>query len=82
MLYPKAISVRPLPDYRIEVKFNNGEQGIFDVHPYIHGEWFGQLADENFFQTVHVEGLSVAWDGGQDIAPDCLYVNPVKTAIA
>ena len=82
MLYPKAVSVRPLPDFCIEVIFSNGEKGIFDVKPYIHGEWFGMLADEKFFQTVHVEGLSVAWEDGQDIAPDCLYVNSVKAAIA
>ena len=82
MLYPKAISVRPLANYQIEVVFSNGEKGIFDVTPYIHGDWFGELADERVFRTVHVEGLSVAWEDGQDIAPDCLYANSVKTAIA
>ena len=82
MLYPKAISVLPLPNYHLEVTFSNGEKGIFDVTPYIHGEWFGELADEAVFRTVHVEGLSIAWADGQDIAPDCLYVNSVRTAIA
>ena len=82
MLYPKAIDVRPLADHHIEVVFSNGEKGIFDVNPYIHGDWFGELADEAMFRTVHVEGLSVAWADGQDIAPDCLYVNSVRTSIA
>ena len=82
MLYPKALSVQPLANYHIEVVFSNGEKGIFDLTPYIHGDWFGELADERMFRTVHVEGLSVAWEDGQDIAPDCLYANSVKTAIA
>ena len=82
MLYPKAIDVSPLPEHRIRVTFSNGETGIFDVKPYIHDDWFGELADERVFATVHIEGLSVAWEGGQDIAPDCLYVNSVKSAIA
>ncbi len=77
MLYPKAVAVKPLPDYMLQVDFNNGERRLFDVKPYLHGEWFSELLDEEVFKAVRVEGLSVAWPDGQDIAPDCLYHNAV-----
>ena len=78
MIYPKAIEVAPLADYRLKVRFDNGEERVFDVKPYIKGEWFSELLDLNVFNAVRIEGLSVAWPDGQDIAPDCLYVNAVS----
>ena len=77
MIYPKAVAVKPLPDYMLQVDFNNGERRLFDVKPYLRGEWFSELLDEKVFHSVKVEGLSVAWPDGQDIAPDCLYQNAV-----
>ena len=79
-MYPKAVDVKPLADYMLEVTFNNGETRLFDVKPYIRGEWFSELSDETVFRQVKVEGLSVAWPDGQDIAPDCLYTNAVAKA--
>ncbi len=56
---------------------------MFDVKPYLHGEWFSQLKDVSVFNTVHVAGLSIKWDGGQDICPDRLYYDsvPITTGI-
>ena len=79
MIYPKAIEVEPLPDYKLKVGYDNGEERIFDVKPYIKGEWFSELLDLDVFNAVKVEGLSVAWPDGQDIAPDCLYLNAVQS---
>ena len=70
----------PLDDYMLQLEFESGEKGLFDVKPYIHGEWFGALMDEAVFQTVHIAGLSIEWADGQDIAPDCLYLNAIRTA--
>ena len=77
MLCPKAIAVKPLPDYLLQVDFSNGERRLFDVKPYLRGEWFSELLDMKVFNAVKIEGLSVAWPDGQDIAPDCLYQNAV-----
>ena len=80
MLYPKAIEVLPLDDYKLKLRFDNGEERLFDVKPYLRGEWFSELLDPEVFAAVRIEGLSVAWPDGQDIAPDCLYVNAVPVA--
>ena len=73
MLQPKVIMVRPLSDYRVFLIFSTGEKKVFDVTPYINGEWFGKLKDIDFFNTVHVAGKTIEWAGGQDIAPHELY---------
>ncbi|MDR3320777.1 MAG: DUF2442 domain-containing protein [Desulfovibrio sp.] len=48
---------------------------LFDVQPYICGDWFGRLRDASYFKTVHVlpDGSGIAWADGQDIAPHELY---------
>ena len=73
MLQPKIIEVKPLPDYKLYLKYDTNEQKIFNVTPYISGEWFGKLKDEQYFKTVRVSGNTVEWQGGQDIAPHELY---------
>jgi hypothetical protein len=73
MLQPEAIFVKPIKDYHIFVRFETGEEKIFNVNPYINGTWFGKLKDENYFKTVHIANQTVEWKDGQDIAPHELY---------
>ena len=78
MLQPQITAVKPLSDYRLLLDFATGEQKIFNVSPYLHGDWYGKLRDANFFQTVHIEGNTVVWAGGQDIAPHELYNDSIN----
>ena len=73
MLQPKVLNVAPLSDYRVMLVFDTGEQKIFNVAPYINGEWFGKLKDIHLFNTVRVVGNTIEWADGQDIAPHELY---------
>ena len=73
MLQPKIIEVKPLPNYQLYLKFETNEEKIFNVLPYISGDWFGKLKEERYFQTVRLSGNTVEWQGGQDIAPHELY---------
>lgn len=73
MNYPNVVSVKPIEDYNIIVTFSNGEVKLFDVKPYIKGEWFGKLKNIELFKTVRPCGDSVEWADGQDIAPHELY---------
>ncbi len=74
---PKAINVIPLDDYILKITFDNGEVKLYDVKPLIKGKWFGELEDKQYFKTVHIAGLSVEWENGQDICPDDLYYSSV-----
>jgi len=75
MLSPRVILVKPLPDYKLYLTFENGEEKIFDVRPYIEGDWYGKLKQPEFFRTVHTDGHGIAWADGQDLAPHELYEN-------
>ena len=72
-LQPKIIEVKPLQNYMLHLKYDTNEEKVFDVTPYIDGEWFGKLKDEHYFKTVKVKGNTIEWQGGQDIAPHELY---------
>jgi hypothetical protein len=74
---PKAIQVKPTDDYKLIVTFDNGEVRLYDAKPLMKGDWFGELKDQAFFNTVHVAGLSVEWEHGQDVCPDDLYYSSV-----
>ena len=73
MSYPKVISVTPMPNKFLLVEFSTGESKLFDAKPYIFGSWYGELKDDEYFQTVRPCGSTVAWSHGQDIAPHELY---------
>jgi len=73
LLQPKIIEVKPLANYKLYLKFETNEEKVFDVLPYIDGDWFGKLKDEKYFKTVHLSGNTIEWQGGQDIAPHELY---------
>ena len=73
MLQPKVKSVKPLQDYKLLIEYETGEKKIFDVKPYISGDWYGELSNIDLFNTVHPCGTTVEWAGGQDIAPHELY---------
>lgn len=72
---PKAIEVKVLDNYRIELKFDNNEKRIFDVKPYFKFKQFQELKDSKKFDTVKIAGLSIEWENGADICPDELYHN-------
>ena len=70
---PKAIDVKPLKNYMLEIVFDNGEKKLFDVKPYLRFEPFKKLENENEFIKVKIGGLSIEWENGADICPDELY---------
>lgn len=72
---PKAIDVKVLENYKLEILFDNNKRKIFDVKPYFKFKIFKELEDVNKFNRVKVSGLSIEWDNGADICPDELYNN-------
>ena len=70
---PRAINVKVKENYKLEVKFDNGETRIFDVKPYFKFKEFETLKDLEMFKTVKIAGISIEWSNGLDICPDELY---------
>jgi len=74
---PKAIDVKPLSDYKLEITFDNQEKKIFDIAPYFKFKIFQELKEKDNFKKVKVKGLSIEWENGADICPDELYENSI-----
>lgn len=75
---PKAIDVKVLENYQLEILFDNNQIKIFNVKPYFKFKIFKELEDINKFNKVKVSGLSIEWDNGADICPDELYNNSIE----
>ena len=77
MLTPKIESVECEKPYFLILKYENGEKFLFDVEPYISGNWYSQLESWDYFTQVKIteDGYGIEWPTGQDIAPHELYNN-------
>lgn len=77
MVSPSPIYVKPLDDYKLLLRFNNDEERIFDVKPYLDDIYFAPLKNTAVFNTVRTNSLTIEWIGDIDICPDELYCNSV-----
>ncbi len=58
-MYLSVISAKALDDYKLLIGFENNEQKIFDVKPYLEIGKFKELKDEKLFRTVKVKFDSI-----------------------
>ncbi len=72
---PRVKEVYPNRDYTIKIVFDNGEEKLFDVTPYLDKGIFRELKDKNLFNTVKPFLGSIQWKNGQDFCPDTLYID-------
>jgi hypothetical protein len=70
---PHIKNVAPLSGFRLRLTFDNAEERIFDVKPYLTKDVFAELADESLFRSAHVCFDTVEWANGADLCPDVLY---------
>lgn len=69
-----VIRVEPKQAYRLLLEFENHEQRVFDLTPYLEIGVFRQLKESRLFRAAHISGGTVAWPGEIDIAPETLYI--------
>ena len=60
--------------YVYHVVFDDGMEGDVDLSEYIgKGPVFAPLRDLAHFRKARIEGGTIAWPNGADIAPEALY---------
>ena len=81
---PKILSVQPLEDKRLWVKFENGVEKIYDCNQLLHLDMFEVLKNEAFFKAVKVDsgGYGISWNDDADLSEYELWINGVEVAIA
>ena len=78
MLRPTPIKVTALDDYRLLIKFDNGEVKTFDVSVLLTKKPYMPLIDKSVFKTVRTNGLTIEWDGDIDVCPDDVYYGSIS----
>ena len=72
----KVSGVRPMDNYLLWVRFNNGKTKVFDFKPLLEKSAFIPLKDIDVFKGVYIDyGIPVWDDGDIDISPEYLYEN-------
>ncbi len=72
-MHPAVMSVECEEDYVLSVVFDNGENGLLDMKPYLDFGVFKTLRDPSAFETVHVSFDAIAWESGADLDPEFVY---------
>ncbi len=72
-MYLSVTDVKALDNYRLLLKFENKEEKIFDLTPYLEIGKFQELKDEKLFKTVRVSFDTIEWDNQLDLDPELLY---------
>jgi hypothetical protein len=80
-MYLAVKSVKPLDTYQLLLKFENEEEKIFDMRPYLEIGKFSELKDETLFNSVFISFDSIQWANHLDLDPEFLYQKSVTARV-
>ena len=69
-----------IEDYKVQVVFNDGRNGVADLLEVLHGPVFNSLKDKKLFAQLRVddEMATITWPNGADLAPESVYFRAFK----
>ena len=78
----RIVEATPLDGYRLRVRFNDGQEGIYSVEPERRGGVFKKLKDLSVFNAVGISSDfgCVEWPGGIDLCPSSMHEEMFSTA--
>jgi hypothetical protein len=79
---PQVVRADYQGGYRIHLAFSDGLEATLDFEEWLDGPIFEPLKDETYFRRFFVDGGTVAWPNGADIAPETLHEHAAKGAAA
>jgi len=62
-------------NFVIKVEFNDGLRKEIDFSKWLKGGIFEDLRDEKKFRDFFIDGMTITWSNGADIAPETLYAS-------
>jgi hypothetical protein len=76
---PSIVRAEYRGGYRIHVVFNDGSENTVDFGRWLKGPVFEPLKDVQYFQRFFLDGGTVAWPNGADVAPETIYDAPGRS---
>ena len=59
--------------YRVRLTFSDGTVGVVHFEPWLRGPVFEPLLVQAYFERFFIEGGTITWPNGADIAPETLH---------
>ncbi len=83
MNIPRILSVTPLENYYLLVKFDNRKTKKYNVAPLFSNAMFAPLQNRALFKTVKIEkgGYAISWNNAIDISEYELWKNGELVAL-
>ena len=62
-------------DYKLKIRFDNGESKVVDLQDHIEGPVFEPLKNIGYFKSFYINNDidTIAWPNNADFSPDFLY---------
>jgi hypothetical protein len=79
---PAVVRAEHAGDFKIRLVFNDGVEGTVDFSDWLKGTVFEPLKDPEYFSRFFIDGGTVAWPNGADIAPETLHERAKASAAA
>ncbi len=70
---PNVVRAEYEAQFRIRLTFNDGLEATVDFQSWLTGPVFRPLKQPAYFRQFFIDGGTVAWPNGADIAPETLY---------
>lgn len=70
---PQVVGARHVSGFIVSTRFDDGTEKQIDVSQWFKGPVFESLKDPKVFKKFFIEGGTLAWPNGVDIAPEALY---------
>ena len=69
----EVVEIKVLQDYRVWLRFQDGEAKVVNLRPFIGKGFTVELIDHSNFEKVFIEpGGGIAWENGYDFCPNFL----------
>lgn len=70
----RAIAIKPLPDFKLNIKFDDGLESIAGLSRLKDGEAFKCWLEKGNFEKAYIDGEGIAWNENLDIDVLSLYL--------
>ncbi|MDP9046571.1 MAG: DUF2442 domain-containing protein [Bacteroidota bacterium] len=69
----KIVSVKPLPEFKLQATFDDGVCGVVDLKEFVKYGIFSVLQAEDSFNKVYTNGYAIAWNDDLEIDSLTIY---------